>query len=188
MADHTPLQQQGYGLQRNYKAAEEAIRNNTRLTPETRNEDIYRLHEQTTAELAALRTKAQTDKDARIRELKLDLTSRSVLEGVDPSLTISYRDAFERAARLQDEPDAVALMAQANGSRDTPLERAILARAYDQRWSEVINAYTAAYPVYLARAEELWELTTPDSFGTIARNSWFDSLAFSLSAPHLATV
>jgi hypothetical protein len=185
MADPTPLQAQGYGLQRNYAAAEEAIRADTRLTPEARNEDIRRLHAQTQAELDALRTKGDTDKEARIRELRLDLTSRSVLEGTDPSLTISYRDAFERAARLEDEPDAIALMVQANDSRDIPLERAILGRAYDQRWADVVNTYTAAHPVYLDRAEELWTLTTSTGLDVFAQEAWANSMAFHLSAPTL---
>ncbi|MFS4506917.1 hypothetical protein ACMA46_11825 [Clavibacter sp. Sh2141] len=187
MADPTPLQAQGYGLQRNYAAAEQAIRADTRLTPEARNEDIRRLHAQTQAELDALRAKGDTQKDARIRELRLDLTSRSVLEGVDPSLTISYRDAFERAARLQDEPEAVALMAQASDSRDIPLERAILSRAYDQRWSEAINTYTAAHPVFLDRAEELWSLTNPVAFSTFVQSTWDDGLAFRLPDPTVVT-
>jgi hypothetical protein len=41
--------------------------------------------------------------------------------------------------------------------------------------------------VFLDRAEELWALTTPESFDAFAKKSWADGLAFYLPVANLVT-
>jgi hypothetical protein len=183
MADPTPLQAQGYALQQQYRATEEAIRGNTRLTVQSREDDIRRLHADTQARLDELRAQQDGQKEARISELKVRLLTRSPLEGTDPSLTISYRDAYERASTIADDDEALALMRQATLTRDVPLERAVLSRAYDARWPDVVNAYTAEHRLYETEADELWTLTTPAGFDQFVQDSFANGMAFNLAAP-----
>ena len=73
---------------------------------------------------------------------------------------MSYRDALDRARQIdfRNMQDALDLQEQARKTGDELLTKAILCRAYEARWSDVINAHTAANPRDYANAEELWEL------------------------------
>lgn len=72
---------------------------------------------------------------------------------------MSYRDAADRTARIDSETTALNLLRQAIANGDTPMERSILRAAYDNRWADVVNAYTSARPQHYQAAEELWTLT-----------------------------
>jgi hypothetical protein len=102
-------------------------------------------------QLAALR-KAEGEAQARRgREIESDLFG---LKGADPALIISFRDAADRAARIEDNAAAVELLGLAGLSGDAVLAQAILGRALSAGWSDVVNQYATLHPERAALIQE----------------------------------
>lgn len=144
-----------------YRAKTDAITANTNLTPEGKTEKLRQLREQTQAQLADLQTQHQQAIQTRTAELTARLLDRNPTEGNDPALATSYRDAAVQASRIDNEQAATTLMKQALRNQDTPLEKSLLRIAFDARWPDVINTYTATRKNHYDAAEELWRLTDP---------------------------
>ncbi|MEW1706604.1 hypothetical protein AB0230_05100 [Microbacterium sp. NPDC089190] len=79
--------------------------------------------------------------------------------GTTPDAVISFRDAQERAGRLAKEEDALPVMTRALVNQDAGMADALLARAFDQNWANVIQAYAAEYPLKAQDVSDLNQLT-----------------------------
>jgi hypothetical protein len=175
-------QQAAFAIRAEYEARADAVRADERLSPVGKNESIAQLREQTEAKLKELREDRERETSERRGRLRSKLLDRSVSEGNDPALTVSYRDAAERVARLEDAGDvksAVSLMRSALRNQDTPLERALLRVAIEQGWPEVVDTFTATRASQRADVEELWGLTHPSGAGTFVQGLT-DGAAFSM--------
>jgi len=138
----------------------EQIRTSRNYTPESKRNQIAEAY------LRAART-AQAERDARdkARTARIETLRRKVhgrLSTADGSAAIADRDARERVARIDasDQGEALRLLADAEFGQDTSLIRALVARAYDAGWADVLNAYSATRPALESSVDELWELTT----------------------------
>lgn len=66
--------------------------------------------------------------------------------GSSPDAVISFRDAQERAERIESPMDGLRAMQRALTSRDEGLAQAILGRALETGWREVVDEYAANNP------------------------------------------
>ena len=178
MATLSSYQDLGFQVQTNYRNQLATLVADTRLSPEGKREEAEGLYLQALASMETIRVERSAATEARRTELQNMFLKRSVLEGTDPTVTISYRDAYERVSRVDNGDDALGLMNQALATDDVPLQRAILARSFEQRWPDAINAYTTKYTFREAEADELWDLTETPSPTSDAYTAVTDTLAF----------
>lgn len=105
--------------------------------------------------LDALRAKEVDLIAAKQQSLEKSLFGLPAATIADPNRTIAYRDAQERAARLQDHNDARELYDFAMLSEDKILAGAIIAKALANGWPSIVNDYTSRHP---AAREDLADL------------------------------
>lgn len=92
---------------------------------------------------------ASTRRDVLIRTL-FGLTTTA-----DPNAAISFRDAQDRAAALENPRAAQRLLDQANRTGDEHLAKAIAHRAYEDAWFDVLDKYASTRPSVEAKLGEL---------------------------------
>jgi hypothetical protein len=80
---------------------------------------------------------------SKTSELQRQLESRA---GVTSADIISFRDAQDRADRLTDKAQALAMIERAMRQGDTSLAHAIFRRASEAHWPEVKNAFITEHP------------------------------------------
>lgn len=132
------------------------IRNNQDLSGEAKRRLIAQAYIELTEELDKIKADDKSSTSGRRDTLARKLYG--IPNAGDSSAMISYRDAQDRATKLEKASDAIDLMARAQTSGDDLLVRAILEQGYDNKWSEVINSYIAKNPTRENDAEELWDL------------------------------
>jgi hypothetical protein len=151
------MNEQAETLRETAEADYARVRNQTELTPAARLKAIAQIYVALDAAIDALASTLWTTKNARRDTLSRQLFG--IPAGADGAAVSSYRDAQDRARKLDYESDAIAAYNQAAQIGDDTMTRAILAEAYGQRWSNLINTYTANNPTKEANADELWDLT-----------------------------
>lgn len=67
----------------------------------------------------------------------------------------SFRDAQDRAARVDSPDQAARLLAQAERSGDEVLARAVAVRAFDRRWKDVTESYSETRPEWKAAVDNV---------------------------------
>jgi len=132
-----------------------AVKNDPRLTEDARYQDTAKIRNDLREKLAALR-----DKEDAIVADKLRSLERTVLgtAGSNPAEVISYRDAAERAASVDDLREAEEMMRRALLSGDSGLAKALLNRAVEKGWSTVADAYSAENPTIGGALNDLMRL------------------------------
>lgn len=118
--------------------------------------------------------RAKTARADRRRQLERQLFGTGDLAGDPASLAISRRDAIDRAARLGNERDALALLARAEASGDTVLSRAVVQVAVEQRWMGVANTWLDDHghgAQHNDNLSELWHMTAPEGSSAQARET-----------------
>ena len=181
-AELDKFQEAAFAVKEDYELKAAVIKADTKLSPVGKNEELADLRQRTEAKLAELQAQQQRDYTAKRERLTSKLLDRNALEGSDSAATLSWRDAAERVAALEakgDAKSALSLMRSALRTRDTPLEKSLLRAAVENRWSDVVNTYTAARPNRRAEVEELWRIG--DSAPTAFMDAFTDNVAFRLS-------
>lgn len=79
--------------------------------------------------------------------------------GTSPDAVIMFRDAQERAGRLEGIDEAQEAMQRAIQSKDAGLGQAILGRALEQGWRSVIELYTSENAAVAEAVNDLATLT-----------------------------
>ncbi|SCX37977.1 hypothetical protein SAMN03159343_0256 [Klenkia marina] len=155
------------GIRARAAEAFDRIRADRNLSDEGKRANLLSVHQAASKQL-----RAEHD---RIRERdtkhKADLERR--LFGLTPHAlgadVISYRDALDRASRIQNADQANELLSMARGSGDKVLERAVFAHAYEMAgpsaapWNELVTAYLQARPDLQADVDELSRVSHADS-------------------------
>ncbi|SMG34914.1 hypothetical protein [Agreia pratensis] len=145
-------------LQNRLTSQTRAIENDGNLTDSGKREQIANQKESIKSSLAALKAQemqyVRDTKDRLTRELFGSTTS-------DPSHVIAFRDAQDRADRLADPEEAIALLNRAEVSGDKSLSSAVLLKAVTSGWRSVTRAYSAEYP---DTAEKLSDLQQVEEF------------------------
>ncbi len=154
-----------------------SIRNNPALTFEGKQGPIARAYLDTTSKVAAL----AADEKAVIENTYTDL-NRSVfgIDNTDTTALIAFRDAQDRADRLETWQEASTLLERAALSNDHSLASAIMARALAEGWSEVITDYSTSHPEQAATIADLAQITT---FRSKQHNIFMSHLAYVTPTP-----
>lgn len=158
MFDANTYRDEAASVRAAHNADIKAISESTELTVEAKQRHIAERHAANEKRLNEIRNREDTAREDRISELRLRLVKR---RPTDSSDDISWRDAADRAERLETEPQAISVLRQAIDNIDKPLMRSVLRAGYDNGWADVINTYTAANRGDYEDAEELWSLTRP---------------------------
>ncbi|WP_066040863.1 hypothetical protein [Herbiconiux solani] len=150
----TALQRAAEALRTTAEDAYKTIRTNADISGEKRQRDIASAYVTLVDAMARL----QEDGAIKANTARADLERRlyGIPNSADASASISYRDALDRAASLEDESAAVAMLRRAHTSGDTLLTRALLATSFDNQWVDTINAYVELEPNTATDIEALW--------------------------------
>ncbi|MDB5338694.1 MAG: hypothetical protein JWN70_4313 [Planctomycetaceae bacterium] len=142
-------------LNAGYQQTIERIRNNPTLSARGKQQQIAAAHLDTTAQVAKL----QADEQAAIQAKSVDL-QRGLLgsSGTDPSHLIAFRDAQDRAERLGGYREAANVLDRALLTSDDTLAAAVLHKALENNWSDVVSTYTTARPEQAERLSDLQEI------------------------------
>lgn len=136
-----------------------AIRNDQRFTDAEKRRRLAAAYLQTKTETESLKTAEAKDRSDRIQALRRRIYGRfDTTQGSD---VIALRDAQERASALtsEDQARALELLNRANLNNDQSMTRALLMRAYEVQWVDVLNQYTAHNPSTERDIDELWTLS-----------------------------
>lgn len=158
------------------------IRNDRKLTPEGKRQQVAAVYLQAKRQLEFLKADEANKRSNQITDLRRTLFGAAGTS--DAQTAISYRDAQERVGALgiEDEDRAAKLLDQAILSGDDVLVKAVIQRALDVQWVNVANKYIETHPYYGAKLEELWNLDSESSEG-IDAIGFMNSLAFHVEKP-----
>ena len=112
------------------------------------------------------RTRVVRRRAAKIAQLQRqvygveDLVARAAV-GDRVTVAISYRDAQDRAEKIQNESEALALLATAERSGDELLARAVGGWAIDRGYQQVADTFLATRPGQARALAELQQTQTP---------------------------
>ncbi len=168
------------------------VRSRTELTPDAQRALIAKNYLAAKSQMTDLQQSAGTNTVAAKAKAGREAFGVQGISGDPASVSISYRDAQDRADSLNDPNDAAKLLARAERSGDEPLARAVAARAlemYDSSfgggspaWASVVDDFTATRPraatavqtildladgPMTARAMFAWVLPKPLDLGTV---------------------
>lgn len=151
------VDQQIESIRGKYARQIEGIRTEAGRTDEWRRQQLARIYRTIRDEAQAVvdASKADAERQRRINEGKV--FGLVGIAGEPASLAISRRDAGDRAANLETESEALALLARAERSGDEPLARAIVERATDAGWVNVANAFLGQRPHLDDAVNALWQ-------------------------------
>jgi hypothetical protein len=146
----------------------ETVRARQDLTAEAKRAAVAKIHRETktTVKAAEARLMEQTATATKTNSAKLwgitDLTTGP--RAMDfASAASSYRDAGDRAAKIERPEEAAALMQRAEQTGDEFLARAVAARCYSERgpfgaaWQGPLDQYLSARPAKAQVAQALQE-------------------------------
>lgn len=170
----TSVRERIQALQADLNARAERVRNDRSRSDEWKRQQLAQLAVEAENAAADALASAKAARADRQRQLERTLFGTGDLAGDPASLSISRRDAIDRAARLKDERDALALLARAEASGDAVLSRAVVQVAVEQRWMGVANAWLDDHghgDRHNAHLSELWHMTEPEGSSARARET-----------------
>jgi vacuolar-type H+-ATPase subunit H len=135
-----------------HKAARQQIQADPRTSELAKRELLEALAKDTRSKLDAVRA----DQDSYVSGLRSKIEGE--LRGNQPSDANSVllrRDASDRARRVQDKDEAMAVLQDAIANGDAEMAHAIGARARNSVWGDVAEAYSAAHPETAESAQAL---------------------------------
>lgn len=132
--------------------------------------------QQTEEVISTAKSRANTLREKEVQLVKNHLrglqTQLDAKVGSGATDLIAFRDAQERAERVDDKEDASRLMGLALRSNDRTLAHALFRKAIDQRWSGVVEQFTAEHPDSATAAKEIQILDEH------LKNSWRRTMAY----------
>lgn len=156
----------------------EYIRKDRNLTPEGKTKRIaatYLRYKRQVTKLEAEDKATRANQADSLRRALFGLYGNS-----DPNALISYRDAQDRVAAISSEEQALELLDRADLSNDEILAKAIVGKAAEAHWHNVVSTYTATHPYFGEKLQELAELNNADSSIEAVMNH---AMSYTLSAP-----
>lgn len=174
---NTPQALKAIALIGEHNRSVEYIRNNKNLTPEGKRKQIAATYLQYKQQITALEAE-----DRAARASKADSLRRTLfgLSSSDANATISYRDAQDRVAAIRDENQALELLDRADLSNDEILTKAIIGKAAETGWSNLVNTYTAKHPYYGSKLQELAKIHQDE---TSIEGVMNHAMSYNLSTP-----
>jgi methanogenic corrinoid protein MtbC1 len=139
-------------LQGNVSAQKRYIQEDPALSPTGKQEALDALA--TESRLTMEKLRAEEDKLALDKKASLERTvSGSV--GTDSAAIINYRDAQDRADKLETHGEAARMMTRALNSGDKTLASAVAQAAVEKGWNDVYQPYAKQNPVIAEAVEDL---------------------------------
>ncbi|WP_435594648.1 hypothetical protein [Tsukamurella tyrosinosolvens] len=140
------IRAQAARMSADYSYTQEQVASDPNLSEIGKREQLAPLHEELTGKLAALRQQEKAVVKSKRESLERSIFGLPAGITNDPARLIGFRDAQDRAARLDNAEDAQAAYESAVLSDDTVLARAILARSLNRGWDRVANDYLERNP------------------------------------------
>lgn len=127
-------------------------RNDANLSAAGRQHAVDEITEQARTTLGALR-----QEEERLVAQKRESLERTVMGsvGTDPASVINYRDAQDRADKLEDREDAARVMTRALRSGDKGLASAVAQVALAKGYRDVYDQFAQANPTTAEAAQDL---------------------------------
>ena len=148
----TPNRQKIVALRAAYNAALADIRGDASLSELGKTQMIARAWTNTRAEIARL---SQLDFDAQVKrynDVERQVFGPAATSGAD---AVSFRDAVDRADRLENPDAALKALGNAELSGDQVLAKAVVMRAWQADWSTVVDQYAVNHPTVTDKLAEL---------------------------------
>jgi len=142
-------------VQKNLTVTNEAVRKDPSLSPLGRDNALAAIADQAKNTMAGLR--AEEDKLAEDKRASLERTIAGTV-GSDSASIINYRDAQDRADKLENKEEASRVMNRALTSGDKSLASAIAQAAIARGWSDVYEPYAAKNPTIAEAVKDLTKL------------------------------
>jgi hypothetical protein len=160
-------QEKALKLRGEYNQWLERTRNDRTLSAVGKQQQIARKYLEYKREVAAIQAQQETNDQNRLKTLRRELFG---MPGTtDGHAAIAYRDAIDRATRLEKEEDALSMLSLAEMSGDSTLAKAIAARGFQRGWNDLVNTYADQFPTSQTKFQELADLESagnPSSQGT----------------------
>lgn len=148
----TPNRQKIIDLRRAYNAALTDVRGDATLSELGKTQMIARAWTNTRAEIARLE---QLDFDTTVKrynDLERQVFGTSATSGAD---AVSFRDASDRADKLDNADTAMRALGNAELSGDNVLAKAVILRAWQANWTAVVDRYAVNHPTVTDKLAEL---------------------------------
>lgn len=152
------LHKQAASIQKRWARTSDSLNNDNTLTDIGKRAKLDSEHDQVSAKLSDLRRKETELIAAKKQSLERRLFGLSSVTSSDPNQIIAYRDAQDRAARLNSPDDAQEVFAAAIRSDDKTLAAAVLAKAVANGWSGIVNEYVKQNPAAGDDLDDLAEI------------------------------
>jgi hypothetical protein len=153
------FKEEATGVKHAHRAAKEAITKDPMLSDLAKRERTDELRTQTRAKLDGIKAKQQTYvKDLRAKVERELLGSQPS----DANSVLLRRDAADRARRITDEKEALAVLEDATRGGDDSLAHAVGYRARNSGWINALDAYREAQPGAADSATALAKLESLD--------------------------
>lgn len=151
-AGNSPHRKQILELQAAYNAGLKQVRNDPNLSERGKQQLIARAYTNVSREIEKL-----SNEDRAIHIKRYDEVERKVFGSAasNPESALSFRDASDRAAKLEDANAAMQALGTAQMSGDATLARAIVMRAWQAGWSNVTDTYAVNNPAVTDQLAEL---------------------------------
>jgi hypothetical protein len=167
-------------IRNEHNARVELIRNNTKLSSDGKAAQIARSYRESAQQINDLEAKERVALADQRLELERALFGQF---SSDPTSLMNYRDAQERVARLttDDHAEARQLLHTAQISGDDTLAAALLGRAVNVGWNDIVTRYSEQHP---DRAVQLKDLSDVIHFQEDHTVDFQRSADYSFSKPN----
>lgn len=155
-ANVASLHQQAQSVHNAYSQQLTTIDADTSLSDLGKSEQKSRAYGEAKERLKALRQQEEAQIDASINSRRMLIEAPSRPSGAE---MISYRDAQDRADRVENADEAKSLIERALRQNDLYLAHAIFDRSLRERWRDVSRVFTLAKPEYTETVRELQHLS-----------------------------
>ncbi|QHF19835.1 hypothetical protein GTU71_02480 [Rathayibacter sp. VKM Ac-2762] len=160
------LRAKAASIQRSLGSRRSEIDRDGALSDQGKQEQKQQLSAVAKEQLTTLREQEKALVKGKIRELERDLDSMVGNTGSD---VIAFRDAQDRAGRLEDQDHAKRILAQAMRNNDKSLASAIFRTGLEKNWYEVRDLFIEEHPMAATTVAELGQLQRFLSEGGLSR-------------------
>lgn len=137
------IREDAAATQKSYGQQVTEIQNDPHLSVEGRQAKLADVNAAAKDSLSALRSKESEAIDVKVRDIEKQIDAKAGWGAAD---IIAFRDAQDRAERLENADDALRVLERAIRTEDTVLAHAIFRRGIDAGYTNVITAFGDAYP------------------------------------------
>lgn len=140
-------------LQNDFVNQLRALNENDQLSMEGKHAELARIEPEYSAKLSELDKR----EDAILERTRISLRQR-ITGTPDPTDVIAFRDAHDRAGKIESSEAARTAMARAIDVGDEALAKAILDQAIAKGWDTTVQKYTSAHPEMNTTITDLYAL------------------------------